>query len=155
MTERGLPAGLELRSATPDDLAGVTNLLVDDGREPRVATGPLGPLFVAMGPDGMAGAAGLMCIGADALLHSVCVDVAWRGRGVGTALVEHALTAAALEAVDSVFVMTAAELRFFARFGFLPTMEAWLPMPVARALAFTGDQVPGARPMQLRLTMGR
>jgi N-acetylglutamate synthase-like GNAT family acetyltransferase len=79
------------------------------------------------------------------------VDAAWRGQGIGTALIEHVLTEAALAALDTVVILTARARGFFARFGFREVSAGEVPDPVARAVARGDAPTSAAIPMQLRL----
>lgn len=129
-----LPAGVQLRAATAADLPAVARLieegaLADDGLASRIEQA-----FVAEAGPRLVGAIAIERLGDDALLRLACVEREWQARGVGSALVERALTEAALAALDQVFLVTTGSDRFFARFGFMPVERADLPLTIARAL---------------------
>lgn len=147
-----LPAGIRLRTATEADLADVARLLDASGvRDERLAS-HVGDYYVAEADGRVVGAIGLDRLGDDALLRSACVDAEWRGRGVASALVEHALTEAALEALDHVYLVTASADRFFARFGFAKVGETDLPLAITRVLARDRARAASAIPMRLQLS---
>lgn len=146
-----LPAGVAFRLATAADAVRVAELLGAQGAQ-AVGVGPgISAFVIADSPAGPIATIALEILGGDALIRSVCVHPSWRAQGVGTALVEHVLTEAAMEAVDSVYVLSSAADRFFARFGFVRIAWSEMPFTITRALSQRGAAVPGATAMQLLL----
>lgn len=146
-----LPPGVRFRPATTSDVPQVEALLGEAAAHAVTAGPGIAAFVVADSPSGPIAAIALEIFGADAFIRSVCVHPEWRGKGVGTALVEHVLTEAAMEAVDSVYVLSSAADRFFARFGFVRISWSEMPFTVTRTLSQRGAAVPGATAMQLML----
>lgn len=145
------PAGVAFRVATAADAARVAELLGETGVH-SVGVGPgISAFVIADSPAGPIATIALEIFGGDALIGSVCVHPSWRAQGVGTALVEHVLTEAAMEAVDSVYVLSSSVDRFFARFGFVRISWSEMPFTITRALSQRGAAVPGATAMHLLL----
>jgi amino-acid N-acetyltransferase len=146
-----LPAGVRLRSATEADLPAITRLTAGAGLGAADLATQVESFFVAESEAAVIGAIGLQCFGGDALLRSACIDPVWRGRSVASNLVEHALTEAALEAIDNVYLFTEGAERFFSRFGFITVPPDDLPFTVTRAAERAGASPAGATAMHLRL----
>jgi predicted N-acetyltransferase YhbS len=83
------------------------------------------------------------------LLGPVAVDPDWRGGGVGTALVEHALNEARLRGHGAVLLV--GDAPYYGRFGFSAekTGALWMPGPFERhrllGCEFTAGALDGAR----------
>jgi amino-acid N-acetyltransferase len=146
-----LPAGVSFRVATAADAERVQALLGAPGVQALGAGPGIAAFVVADSPAGPIATIAMEILGGDALIRSVCVHAEWRAQGVGTALVEHVLTEAAMEAVDSVYVLASSADRFFARFGFVRITWSDMPFTITRALSERGAAVPGATAMQLLL----
>jgi amino-acid N-acetyltransferase len=130
------PAGVEL--ATSTDLAEVLSLLRQNRLPPDGLSEHTGSLLVARRAGRIVGSAALELYGADALLRSVAVDSACRGRGLGRCLIEAALTLAQARGVRHVYLLTETAAAFFPRFGFQPAERAAVPATVQQSVEFTG-----------------
>jgi arsenite methyltransferase len=138
MTE-AVAAGSGVRQAVAGDLAGVETLL-------RSAALPVEGLaeqfedgFVVGEAEGaLAGAAGLEVYGAYGLLRSVVVDPAWRGGGLGAALVRNRLEWAARRGVRRVYLLTTTAPAWFSRLGFHSVARDDVPAAVRRSAEFMG-----------------
>ena len=148
-----LPPGVVIRAATAADLPAIEALLGGSGLSAQGVEGQLAGFTVAEANGAIAGSAGLELYAGDALLRSLCVAPAWRGKGLGAHLVEHMLTEGAVQAVDDVYLLTMDAERFFARFGFLTVSRRDLPFTVTRAVTRAGGCPDSATPMHLRLAL--
>jgi amino-acid N-acetyltransferase len=75
--------------------------------------------FFFVGSDGSpTGLVGLEVYGTDALLRSLIVGEAARGKGLGSVLVEHAEQYAASKSVRSMYLLTTTAEAFFKRLGY-------------------------------------
>ena len=146
-----LSRGIRLRAATASDDAAVRTLLASSSLATETSSLPPGAHYVAEARGVVVGVAILERFGGDGLLRAACVDAAWRGQGVGTALIEHVLTEAALAALDTVMILTEGAPGFFARFGFREVSSGEVPDPVARAVLRGHAPQSAPIPMQLRL----
>ncbi len=97
-------AVLELLNAAALPVAGVPPTLTD--------------FWVAVDHGQTVGAIGLELYGPDALLRSAVVDPAFRGTGIGVALVECALNDARQRGVRGVYLLTTTAEHYFRRFEF-------------------------------------
>jgi N-acetylglutamate synthase-like GNAT family acetyltransferase len=147
-----LPDGVHLRPATAGDAERIDRLLADSGLSGLDGSGQPAEVIVATRSDALVGTIRLQRYGDDALLRSACVHTDWRGVGLGANLVERALTMAALDAVDSVYLVAAAATRYFARFGFMEIPPDVLPMAIARAVARV-EEAAAHRGMPMRLCL--
>jgi N-acetylglutamate synthase-like GNAT family acetyltransferase len=147
-----LPDGVHLRPATAADAGRIDRLLARTGLPSLDGTAEPGDVIVAARSHDLIGTIRLQRLGDDALIRSACVDPDWRGVGLGANLVERALTMAALDAVGSVYLVTADGNRYFARFGFIEVPPDALPMVMTRAVArVEAAAAPKGMPMRLRL----
>lgn len=93
--------------------------------------------FWAAGPrTAPAGVVGLERCGTAALLRSLAVDDAWRGRGVGRALVEAAERAARAEGVQTLCLLTTTAAAFFERLGYRPAERDTAPEAIRATREF-------------------
>ena len=86
-----------------------------------------------------------------ALLRSVAVAPAWRGRGLGIEVVRQALRLATTSGATTVYLLTMTAAPFFGRFGFKPCLRAEIEANFPRS----SETAPGsccatAEPMALR-----
>ncbi|HEX6939695.1 MAG TPA: arsenic resistance N-acetyltransferase ArsN2 [Longimicrobiales bacterium] len=119
-------AGVSLRPARPEDLAPVLDLLTASGLPVAGVEASFDRFMVADDAGRIIGVAGLEVYGADGLLRSVAVAEAWRGRGLGGALTEAILEAAARAGVSTVYLLTETAESFFRGHAFrrIPREEA-------------------------------
>ncbi len=129
--------GVRIRVARQNDREAVIELL-------RVCELPLGGLddcwasaFVACTGQVVAGSAALEHHGPDAILRSVAVDAAHRGRGIGEALVQRALEAARSDHVRNVYLLTETASDFFPRFGFRQTPREQAPAAILQSIEYS------------------
>lgn len=95
--------------------------------------------FLVADEDGfIAGVAGLELYGDAALLRSVAVADECRGTGIGRALVERALDAAAAAGAADVFLLTTTAEHYFPRFGFTPVSRDAVSPPLLASAEFRG-----------------
>lgn len=128
---------VEIAAARPAELVAVQNLLrraelPTEGLDPHVDT-----LLVARDGEWVVGSAALEVYGASALLRSVAVDSAWRGRGLGVALAEAALALARDRGVARIYLLTETAGGFFPRFGFRAIPRTEVGPEVQRSEEFT------------------
>ncbi|HEX6693288.1 MAG TPA: arsenic resistance N-acetyltransferase ArsN2 [Longimicrobiales bacterium] len=140
-----------VRPATAGDHDAVCRLLTDndlplDGLHPSLkgfAVAEVGGMIV--------GACGVERAGDYGLLRSAVVDDAWRGLGVGKALVEEAIASAMRRNLKSLYLLTTTAAEWFPAFGFVPAAREDAPPAIQRTKEFT-DACPATATM-LRMTL--
>lgn len=125
-----------IRPAGPGDLAGMLDLLSAADLPAAGVAEWLPHYFVAEHGGRLVGAAGLELYETSALLRSVVVAESWRGRGLGGALVGHAIEAARVEGVTDIYLLTETADRYFPKFGFQRIERADVPAPVRESVEF-------------------
>ena len=113
-------------------LVGEAGLPIDDLDEADLSH------FLGLGPRNRPlGVVGLELLGATALLRSLAVDVAARGEGGGTALVEAAEGHAIREGVETLYLLTTTADRFFERLGYARVAREKAPPEIRRTREFS------------------
>lgn len=107
-----------LRPARRRDLAPVESLLRADHLPTDGVSAAFDRFIVAEADGQVCGVAGLETYGSFGLLRSVAVSPSLRGRGVGAALTEAVVAAAARGALTAVYLLTETARDFFLRHGF-------------------------------------
>jgi amino-acid N-acetyltransferase len=123
--------------ATVPDYPAMLALLRRCGLPEAGLAAHMGAALVARAGGAVVGCAALELYGEAALLRSVAVDAAWRGRGLGRALVEAALDLARRRGVGEVSLLTETAADFFPRFGFRPVERAAVAAPVRGSVELT------------------
>ena len=141
-----------LRSARPQDLAGVTRLLSEADLSIGLPS-DLRRFIVAKQAGRLIGAAGLEPYGRSGLLRSVIVAPEARGTGLGAALVERVLTNAAAEGVIDVYLLTTTAEQYFLRHGFERIPRAIVPASVQSSVEFREACPATAAVMHRRLAL--
>ena len=141
-----LPAGISISSTSALDeikvLLAACGLPTDDLRHDGV-------FVVARAGAELCGTAGIEAFGAAALLRSVAVRSAWRGRGIARALCQEVMRRASAMQVRRLFLLTTDAQQFFLGLGFATVERDSLPAEI-RATAQFRDLCP-----QTALAMAR
>jgi amino-acid N-acetyltransferase len=138
--------------ATPNDLLRILALL-DEASLPSVGVKEaLSRFIVAKAGDDIVGVIGLeVCGDRIALLRSAAVAPAWRGRGVGTELVERVIAAAKAEGFDALYLLTTTAESYFPNFGFARIDRGDAPAAIQSTAEFSSACPATAALMALRL----
>jgi amino-acid N-acetyltransferase len=116
-----------LRAARYRDLPAIEALLAANGL-PTLGVADHLRGFVVVEEDGrVVGAAGAEVYGRHALLRSVVVDPAHRGRGIAGRMVGRVLERLAAGGAEDVYLLTTTAADYFHRRGFRPVGRAALP----------------------------
>ena len=144
-----------LRTAGPSDLPAAYDLLrgcglPTDGLDEQFGDGYV---LAAAGDGGeLVGMAGLERHGPeDGLLRSVAVAPAWRGRGLGEALVDDRLAWARARGIRRVHLLTTTAADWFPRFGFRRVTRADAPAAVRASREFAAACPASATALRLDL----
>jgi amino-acid N-acetyltransferase len=129
---------LEFRRAGPPDEAAVRALLSASGLHADDLSTARHELLLALSAGQLVGCVGLELHGAAVLLRSFAVAPAWRGRGLGAALHDRILAAAALRGARTAYLLTSTAERFCAARGFERVDRAAVPAEVATSEQFRG-----------------
>lgn len=127
-----------LRPATAQDLPRVHALLTEN-KLPLDGVGDCLDCFVVAEHDGaLVGVAGTeRCeAGEYALLRSVAVADAWKGKGLGRALVTWAIADAEARGARALYLLTTTAEHYFPSFGFRQTERAGVPAAVQATVEF-------------------
>ena len=142
-----------LRAATRHDLPRVHALLTAnklplDGVDPALAT-----YVVAEQGEDIVGVAGTEPCGdgEHALLRSVAVHDAWKGKGLGRALVERAIADAEARGTSALYLLTTTAERYFPSFGFRQVERAAVPQAVQGTAEFS-SACPASAVVMVRAT---
>ena len=127
-----------MRPAAPRDLQSVLSLLAAAGLTVDGVEEHFRSFWVAEVGDAVVGAVGLERYGRYALLRSLVVSAAHRGRGLGQALTRRALDEAAVGDYSDVYLLTETAEEFFPRFGFAPVDRERVPDAVRQSVEFQG-----------------
>jgi amino-acid N-acetyltransferase len=129
-----LPAVERLLAAAGLPAAGVADLFARRAADFVVAEDPGAPgRLVAVAGLEVCGGGGP---NADALLRSVAVDAAWRGRGLGRALVGRLAGEAEARGLRALYLLTTTAEGYFPRLGFAPVARDAVPAAVAATVEF-------------------
>jgi amino-acid N-acetyltransferase len=136
--ERGPPGlPIEIRAVTSTDLERANALLEKaslptSGVAEQFETG----FVVAEQAGRIIGVAGIEIYGNDGLLRSVAVDDAFRGQGIGLALVQERLRWARERGLRDLYLLTTTAPDFFSRLGFVRIDRAAAPAHMQEAPEF-------------------
>lgn len=146
------PTNWRLRAATKNDLPAVTALLEEAGLPAGTGAAPFDDAWVVAESDGvLIGAGAIEVRGAYGLLRSVVVRPAFRGRGIGGAMVSDRLRWSARRRIRAVYLLTTTAPDFFERAGFDVTSRTDVPVEVTRSDQFAGICPADATAMVLRI----
>jgi amino-acid N-acetyltransferase len=140
-----------IEAATESDMTAVRRLLDQHGLPLDDVDAHVKTMLVAREGSQIVGTAALELYRDGALLRSVAVDPAWRGRGLGRELTEAALTLARVHGVATVFLLTTTAERFFPKFGFVPVTRDQVPVTVLASVEFQSACPASAVVMRKRL----
>lgn len=126
-----------IRPAGASDFPAIVALLEDAALPTDGIDGPGTDLLVAELDGRIVGLAGLERYGETALLRSVAVARAARGRGLGALLSTRMLEAAALAGARAVYLLTTTAESCFPRLGFRTVGREAVPAPVRESVEFT------------------
>lgn len=129
-------ARVTLRTATPDDEAAVATLRTTAGLPLEGVREALSSFVVADDAGALVGVAGIEASGAQgehALLRSVAVAPSWQTRGLGRALVTHAIAEAEGRGVEALYLLTTTAEHYFPTFGFTVVTRDDVPDDVREA----------------------
>lgn len=115
-----VPGALEVAPARADELEAVLALLAEAALPRGGVLEHRERFLVARAGGRVVGAVGSERYGSAALLRSLVVAPAYRGRGLGRALTGRMLAELRAEGVRSVFLLTRTAAGLFAKFGFVP-----------------------------------
>ena len=133
-----MPTDAPMRPAGPRDLESVLGLLTAAGLTVEGVEEHFQSFWVAEAGGAIVGVVGLERYGRYALLRSLVVSVAHRGRGLGQALTRRALDQAALGDHRDIYLLTETAEEFFPRFGFAPIDRERVPGEVRQSVEFQG-----------------
>ena len=125
-----------IESAHADDFDAVLDLLAQARLPEAGLRDHRDSLFVARIDGCLVGSAAVELYGDYALLRSVAVDAAHRGRGVGRCLTDAALLFARAHGVRQVYLLTETAPGFFASLGFAPVDRSAVPAAVQASAEF-------------------
>lgn len=129
-----------VRRGSPTDAAAIAELLDAEGL-PREAILPIGVFLVASRGPETAGCVGIEAHGDVGLMRSLAVAPAHRGQGLGTLLVETAITHASAQELETLVLLTTSAKDFFLRLGFSACSRHDVPEAI-RATAQFADLCP-------------
>lgn len=138
-----------LRPAAPADRPAVAALLADAGLPLAGVPESLAGFVVAEHEGAIVASAALEPAPPYALLRSVAVAPAWRGTGLGVALVSRLLADADARGVPAVYLLTTTAERWFPRFGFAIVSRDTVPEPVRQTEEFR-DACPASAAVMVR-----
>jgi amino-acid N-acetyltransferase len=127
-----------IEAARADDFDAVLALLALSGLPEAGLGGHRDSLLVARIDGELVGSAALELYGESALLRSVAVAPAYRGRGVGRCLTDAALLLARAQDVRRVYLLTTTAPDFFAGLGFTRVDRAAVPPALQASAEFSG-----------------
>jgi amino-acid N-acetyltransferase len=142
---------LEIDSARPEELDALLALLASAGLPTAGFADCLGDALVARDGERIGGCVALELHGEEALLRSLVVAPAARGRGLGEKLTAAALDRAESRGARRVWLLTTTAERFFPRFGFLAVEREELPAALAASAELRGACPASAVAMGLEL----
>ncbi|MFN9215084.1 MAG: arsenic resistance N-acetyltransferase ArsN2 [Gemmatimonadota bacterium] len=125
-----------VRAARSSDLPAIEALLAANDLPVHGVADALASALVAEHRGRVVGAAALEPCGDAALVRSVVVDAAWRGRGVGERLVTRLLTRADANGLAATYLLTTTAGTWFPRFGFAPIARDAAPPGVRGTAEF-------------------
>lgn len=146
--------GATLRRATLDDEPEVAALLTASALPLEGVHEALPCFVVAEDAGAIVGVAGVEeCgrAGEHALLRSVVIAPAWRGRGLGRALVTRAIADAEARGARALYLLTTTAEGYFPSFGFTATTRDQVPDDVRATREFQGACPASATVMALQL----
>jgi amino-acid N-acetyltransferase len=124
-------ASLQIDPAQPEDLDSLLALLAAAQLPTAGFAAQLSNALVARAADDRIGCVALELYGEEALLRSLVVSPAARGRRLGERLTAAALDLAEARGARRVWLLTTTAERFFPRFGFLVVPRDELPAALA------------------------
>jgi amino-acid N-acetyltransferase len=133
---RASPVAAALRPAGREDFDSVVELLEASGLPTAGLPPGLSDFYVAEHGRRLVGAIGLEPYGRAGLLRSAVVDPAFRGSGIGEALVRRVLDHARERGVAEIFLLTTTAERYFPRFGFAQIARDGVPRGVRDSVEF-------------------
>jgi N-acetylglutamate synthase-like GNAT family acetyltransferase len=148
-----LEGGLRVSTAEPADRPGILTLLERCGL-PLAGAGEPGTVFHlarSRSSGEIVGCVGIEPHGEEALLRSLAVAPAARGRGLGELLAAEGIELARALRARRVWLLTTTAERFFPRFGFAPVERAALPAALEASEELRGACPASAVAMRLDL----
>jgi amino-acid N-acetyltransferase len=127
---------ISIEPARTEDLPAVLALLESSGLPKDGLAEHLATTLVVRDDGRVVGSAALEVYDAAALLRSVAVAAALRGRGLGQRLVQAALDLARRRGVASVYLLTETAAGYFPRFGFRAIDRSAAPQAVQQSVEF-------------------
>ena len=127
---------VQIERASDADGPSILQLLLDAGLPIDGLVEPLNAAFVARDGAAIVGCSALEIYADGALLRSVVVAPAARGRGVGQRLTEAAVTLAQSVGMPAVYLLTTSAEPYFAKLGFMAVTRAQVPASVAESIEF-------------------
>ena len=121
---------IHLRAATSDDLPAMAALLAAEGLPQAGVAEGITHFQVLDDGQGVVAAAGIEAHGSSALLRSVVVAPAHRGRGLARRLTEHMLQHARGLGLESMYLLTMDADEDFAGLGFTPVSRDDAPLEI-------------------------
>jgi amino-acid N-acetyltransferase len=127
---------VHITRASEADGPSMLQLLRDSGLPVDGLVDHLHTALVAHDGAAIVGCAAIELYADGALLRSVAVAPAARGRGLGGRLTEAALALAGSLGVPDVYLLTTTAESYFAKFGFVPTTRDRVPTGVQQSVEF-------------------
>src|SRR5829696_6296670 len=125
-----------VRTATPDDLTAVEQLLTASGLPLDGVRDAFATFVVAHTGKELVGVAGLEVCCDNALLRSVAVRPEWRSHGIGRALVTRVISDAESRGIRALYLLTTTAERYFPSFGFHEIAREQVPDDVRATAEF-------------------
>ena len=127
---------VHVERATAADAPSILQLLRDAGLPLDGVVDHLNTALVVRDGGAILGCAALEVYADGALLRSVAVSPAARGRGVGHRLTEEAIALAVSLGQRDVYLLTLTAEQYFPRFGFIQITRAQVPATVQQSIEF-------------------
>ena len=139
------------RPATAADWPAIARLLNACNLPAAGVQAHLDAFIVAAAGETVVGCVGAEVYGGDALLRSLAVAEAFRGRGIGDALEARMIETLKRRGVGRVALLTTTAERFFARRGFVAVARDDVPVALQASEEFKGACPASATAMIMRL----
>jgi DNA-binding MarR family transcriptional regulator/N-acetylglutamate synthase-like GNAT family acetyltransferase len=147
----GACASLELRPALDSDRVFIERMLIQEGLPLDGVQEHLADFAVGELDRRVVCAAGFEFYGTDALLRSVVMSPAERGKGRGKQLISYMVEYAAARGVTRLYLLTTTAAAYFSKMGFVHVDRALLPQALQQSRELQGACPASASAMSLRV----